>query len=1040
MKTKIILFLIAFMPMLSNGQPISDGWFEVGNSNYNAEFTDVVFTSNAKGYAIGKAGSYLTTNDGGLTWTAYNIGINADLNRIQFLNENVGYIGASTNFDEPGYILKTIDGGNNWSIVHESLALESLVDMVFITEEIGYVANMKNTLQYTIDGGISWSEKPELFEINIRKLHFIDQLNGFIITDIGKLYKTMDAGESYLEITTTGLYAVKSLIFLNNNLGYAWDAWGNYTKTTDGGLTWLDDPYEELMNTGMYQYNDIFAVSETEVYAFHDGCDIAKTLNGGVSWEIIYSNIHNQITKVAVKPNGQFVAVGLGGLIMTSNDMANWTVRQKGYVKGNVNSISIVSESIAYIAGDFSTIAKTSNNGQTWTTYPLNHPYHLYNYTINHLSEDIGFIGNSSYRIIKTDDGWETNTMSSSTSYQNRAIVFVDENTGFAAGNPNGGGLYKTTNQGETWEALSTGIGNFFWLDLVAVGTDTLYGIATSQSFLRSFDGGDTWEEIVVSAGSFFNPASLCFVNDSVGFVTSKNIGTILKTMDRGNTWTQVFLTSQGINRIRFVDENTGYVVGDKGYMIKTSDCGNNWTQVISSTHRNLYDIAFTASGIAYAVGQDGVFLRKAPSFNAIFNVVDINNDPISDAVVTLNGIPYTAGQYILEGLIADIYTYSVTKSGFSEVAGTFTIVDQDEVIDVTLEPSFKVTFLSYNSYQLTPISGAEVTLTGYGTQTTNTSGAAVFSNLLPENGISWTIQKEHYVSQTGTVNVVDTDVIHEIVLYADIEAPVATQPADVFNSFAYLSWNPVADASAYLLFLSDDNFANHIINGSETISNQFYVGGLNASTEYQYRVKAVNQYGASVFSNVITFTTKETPDPPVALPASEITQTSFIANWEAIPNVTNYFIYLSDDNFQSILVDGIAMAYDVLHYEFVGYNPNTTYYFKLYAFIANTGETPFSNIIEITTLDNTTAISHNSENKVKIYPNPATDYLKIEGAEKADKVEILQIDGKPIMQLLNDDLQNVPTINISHLSSGIYVVRIHIDKQVVTRKLILNK
>ena len=69
----------------------------------------------------------------------------------------------------------------------------------------------------------------------------------------------------------------------------------------------------------------------------------------------------------------------------------------------------------------------------------------------------------------------------------------------------------------------------------------------------------------------------------------------------------------------------------------------------------------------------------------------------------------------------------------------------------------------------------------------------------------------------------------------------------------------------------------------------------------------------------------------------------------------------------------------------------------------------------------------------ITVYPNPTKDELKIESGElKVESIEIADITGKTIQQF-----SSVTTINVSHLSSGIYFVKIKTDKGELTKKII---
>ena len=75
-----------------------------GNGLYS-----VCFTNSVTGYAVGDAGTILKTTDGGLNWTIFNMGPGYSLTSVCFTDENTGYAAGS------GTILKTDDAGASWN-------------------------------------------------------------------------------------------------------------------------------------------------------------------------------------------------------------------------------------------------------------------------------------------------------------------------------------------------------------------------------------------------------------------------------------------------------------------------------------------------------------------------------------------------------------------------------------------------------------------------------------------------------------------------------------------------------------------------------------------------------------------------------------------------------------------------------------------------------------------------------------------------------------------------------------------------------------
>jgi hypothetical protein len=71
---------------------------------------------------------------------------------------------------------------------------------------------------------------------------------------------------------------------------------------------------------------------------------------------------------------------------------------------------------------------------------------------------------------------------------------------------------------------------------------------------------------------------------------------------------------------------------------------------------------------------------------------------------------------------------------------------------------------------------------------------------------------------------------------------------------------------------------------------------------------------------------------------------------------------------------------------------------------------------------------------KLKIYPNPATNNLTIETPQKAT-IEILNIKGQIIKSINNANI--IATIDLDNFSSGVYIIKAKTDKEVMIKKFI---
>lgn len=164
---------------------------------------------------------------------------------------------------------------------------------------------------------------------------------------------------------------------------------------------------------------------------------------------------------------------------------------------------------------------------------------------------------------------------------------------------------------------------------------------------------------------------------------------------------------------------------------------------------------------------------------------------------------------------------------------------------------------------------------------------------------------------------------------------PVATAATFITDDSFTANWNDAAGASSYELDIaSDADFMTILVTVKDAVTAEI-IFGLNSKSEYFYRVRAVfTNLEQSTNSNVISLYTL--PNEPVATAATNVLSNGFTANWQQVPGISNYLLYLSLDNFASnppVYVagyDGKAVTGET--YDVSGLNSNTIYYYALKA------------------------------------------------------------------------------------------------------------
>ena len=132
------------------------------------------------------------------------------------------------------------------------------------------------------------------------------------------------------------------------------------------------------------------------------------------------------------------------------------------------------------------------------------------------------------------------------------------------------------------------------------------------------------------------------FIDENTGWLGGDK-GVIYATDNGGAVWTVQRDTSsaQGeINDIYFIDANTGWACGEDGTVLYTTNGGTVWTPSGNvSTTEDLYGINFIDASIGYACGDGGVIIKTTdgglhwlllttPTTQPIYDIefFDVNN------------------------------------------------------------------------------------------------------------------------------------------------------------------------------------------------------------------------------------------------------------------------------------------------------------------------------------------------------------------------------------------------------------------------------
>jgi photosystem II stability/assembly factor-like uncharacterized protein len=193
------------------------------------------------------------------------------------------------------------------------------------------------------------------------------------------------------------------------------------------------------------------------------------------------------------------------------------------------------------------------------------------------------------------------------------AIAFESATTGIAVG-VDTGAVWRTTDGGNNWsEVQAQGAMGLYRIVSPAAGVYVaLQGVNGSYKIRRSTDGGLTWSTVASAAGGDAL-TDVAFANGTGVAVTGQ--GAVLRTTDGGATWSvPIVLDGAGaLQTVAFADANTVVAMSGQGKVFRSTDAGLTWTageDLFFAGAGFLPRLKFRDATTGYAVGNYGQVWR----------------------------------------------------------------------------------------------------------------------------------------------------------------------------------------------------------------------------------------------------------------------------------------------------------------------------------------------------------------------------------------------------------------------------------------------
>ena len=406
----------------------------------------------------------------------------------------------------------------------------------------------------------------------------------------------------------------------NPDVMYVTDAWAGVFISTDGGQTW--HPSNQGINTRTGESGDAIPVfcltidphdQDTIWIGTQNVRGIFKSTDAGQNW---VEKDNGVVERGGITFRGFTVDPCSSDIVYAAAELASFTWSGKEQTGREFDKTKGV-------------VYKTVDGGENWNAI----------WRGNNLARYI-WIDPHNPEVIYVSTGIFDREAADSNSVTNK---------------PGGEGVVKSTDGGQTWQSVNTGLGNLYvgTLFMHSENPDILLAGTGNNAYpdyggvYLTTNGGVSWQEVLTDEN--INAVEFSLSNPDIAYAGSA--GAIYRSEDRGQTWRKVSVGTDGWGalgvRAGFPidfqvdprDSNRIFANNYGGGNFLSIDGGQTWTVASDGyTGAQVRDIAADPNdpGTVYAAARSGLFrstnggntwtgLNKPPAFNLEWNAVAVD-------------------------------------------------------------------------------------------------------------------------------------------------------------------------------------------------------------------------------------------------------------------------------------------------------------------------------------------------------------------------------------------------------------------------------
>ncbi len=439
-----------------------DSWTEVNSGLPDAAVWQIRIDDNGSVFIAEIYGIFRSTNNG-TSWTQLTNGISITVASDISINPLNNYIYASGYSSSGNAIFRSTNGGDSFTQLTFPIDIDaqtldvSPTGHLFLGTVHYYYPSVSYGIYRSTDDGMTFTQVDS--SVSVKRFAFGTSGQIFAGGNLG-VHLSSDDGNSW-ELKVSGMNGVKVNVIASDIFSNIYAGTGNGPyRSTDFGNTW------ELLGSPLQLRSTAGTVTTSNGYVFivNDNGGVFRSTDSGENWTQL--SINGSLSAMFAASNDYLFFNAPYQDLFRSTDYGDTWIPQNSGLPGDIVAEDFTENSSGtiYMATEFSGIYQTANYGDSWT------PFSNYTGYIDHIasngSGDVFWSTSDSYSndnefYRSADNGltyMQLTVVPGNTGVISDILISPDQNIYAAVTENNLGGVYRSTNNGDTFEQVSDGL------------------------------------------------------------------------------------------------------------------------------------------------------------------------------------------------------------------------------------------------------------------------------------------------------------------------------------------------------------------------------------------------------------------------------------------------------------------------------------------------------------------------------------------------------------------------------------------------------